>query len=328
MFLAFLRSALGLAPLFIYGASGETVTEKSGHLNMGIPGIMCMGMAGGMFGCALYSAFTGGNMTNINGVGLMACMLFFTILIGALAGLLFSFFAVNLRCNQNVIGLTLTTFGIGFYALVFTILEKNGGFTIARYSQYCSTVNYLFISEADCTNWAQTIFGSYGFLWYLCFFIAFGAAIFIRHTRIGLNLRAVGENAASSDAAGINVAKYRYIATTVGATIAALGGLYYMVEMKVGLLEFNELDGFGWLAVALVIFTLWQTDLCVVGAIVFAMLYKLPSFYPLPNQAANILFQYLPYLVTIVILVLVSIFNKRNFAAPKDLGITYFRENR
>lgn len=328
MFLAFLRSALGLAPLFIYGATGETLTERSGHLNMGTPGVMCMGMAGGMFGCALYSSITGGNMTSINGAGLMACMLFFALLLGAIAGLLFSFFTVNLRCNQNVMGLTLTTFGIGFYALIFTILQNNNGLTIAQYSTYCSSINYLFIPEAECTNWAQTIFGSYGILWYLCFIIAIGVALFIRYTRVGLNLKAVGESAASSDAAGINVTSYRYLATIVGSMISAIGGLYYMIEMKGGLLEFNELDGFGWLAVALVIFTLWKSDLGIVGAILFAMLYKLPSFYPLSNQAANILFQYLPYVVTIIILIIISIFNKRNADAPKDLGITYFRENR
>ena len=73
---------------------------------------------------------------------------------------------------------------------------------------------------------------------------------------------------------------------------------------------------------------LWKSDLGIVGAILFAMLYKLPSFYPLSNQAANILFQYLPYVVTIIILIIISIFNKRNADAPKDLGITYFRENR
>ena len=324
MFLTFLRSSLGLAPLFIYGSSGETLTEKSGHLNMGTPGTMCIGMAGGMFGCLIYYLLSGGNMESISSVGLMSCMMMFALIFGALAGLLFSFFCVNLRCNQNVMGLTFTTFGIGFCALIYTILKKYN----LSYSTYCSQINYLFIAEANCTSWIQTIFCSYGLLWYLSFIIAIFIAIFIHRTRIGLNLRAVGENAASSDAAGINVSRYRYIATVVGSMISALGGLYYMVEMKIGLLEFNELDALGWLAVALVIFALWKTDLGVLGAILFAMLYRFPSFYQLQNEALNILFQYLPYLVTVVILVLVSIFNKKNTGAPKDLGTTYFRENR
>lgn len=325
MFLRLLKEALRLTPVFLFGSTGETLTEKSGHLNLGTPGIICMGAAGGMIGLTMYDAiFSGAANTGFNAVMSMLFCILMALILGAISGLIFSFFTVSLRCNQNVMGLAYTTFGIGFYGLIFTALGKD----IFFYNTYCSNINTLFIKDIDCTNWFETLFGANGFLWFLSFIIAIAAAIILRHTRVGLNLRAVGENAASADAAGINVSKYRYLTTILGSGISALGGLYYFIEINIGLVQFETLDSYGWLAVALVIFTLWKTDLGVLGAILFAFLFKLPEIYGLPSSQLNMLFLYLPYLVTIVILVLISIFNKRAAQAPGNLGITYFREER
>lgn len=330
MFLRLIREALHLVPVFLFGSTGETLTEKSGHLNMGTPGIICMGAGGGMIGLTIYNAIIGGPENSIPAVAFIFCLVF-ALLLGALSGLLFSFFTVTLRCNQNVMGLAYTTFGIGFYGLIFSTLEETLGQGIYFYNTYCYTFNTLFMKTSECTNMFETIFLANGLLWYLSFIIAIVVAVLLKRTRVGLFVRAVGENAASADAAGINVSRYRYLTTIIGSAISALGGLYYFIEINVGLVEFNGiLDSYGWLAVALVIFTLWKTDLGIIGAILFAILFKLPLIYSFPAQydAVNNLFQYLPYMVTIIILIVISIFDKKAAQAPGNLGISYFREER
>jgi len=323
MFILLLKEALRLTPVFLFGSTGETFTEKSGHLNMGTPGIICCGAAGGMIGLFLYDKICGG-VANCNPFLAFIFCLICALLLGALSGFIFSFFTVSLRCNQNVMGLSYTTFGIGLYGLIFTALDKD----IFFYNEYCSTFNTLFMKSAHCTNSFQTLFLANGALWYLSFIIAILVAVILKRTRIGLFIRSVGENAAASDSAGINVSLIRYVVTIIGGAISALAGLYYFVEINVGLVEFGNLDGYGWLAVALVIFTLWKTDLGIIGAILFAFLFKLPFIYSLPSAELNLLFTYLPYFATIVILVLISIFDKKAAQAPGDLGIAYFREER
>ena len=327
MFIRLLKEAFRLTPAFLFGSTGETLTEKSGHLNLGTPGIMCMGAAGGMIGITIYNKICGG-FANSSNVLTFIFVLFFALLLGALSGLLFSFFTVSLRCNQNVMGLAYTTFGIGFYGLIFAAIESSNTGSIFIYNNYCSTINTLFIADKACTNNFEYLFGANGILWFMSFIIAIVVALVLKHTRVGLFVRTVGENAGCADAAGINVSSYRYITTIIGSAISALGGLYYFVEINVGLVEFGNVDAYGWLAVALVIFTLWKTDLGIIGAILFAFLFKLPEIYGLPSPQLNMLFQYLPYFVTIVILVLISAFDKKAAQAPGNLGIPYFREER
>lgn len=326
MFLTLLKAALRLTPVFLFGSTGETLTEKSGHLNMGTPGIICCGAAGGMIGIVLYDKICGG-IANAAPILIFLFCIFFALLFGALSGFIFSFFTVSLRCNQNVMGLAYTTFGIGFYGLIFTTLGHNNG--DGFYNLYCSKINTLFMTDKAATgNWFNTLFLANGALWFMSFAIAVLVAVLLKRTKIGLFVRAVGENAASSDAAGINVSLIRYIVTIIGGAISALAGLYYFVEINVGFVEFGNLDGYGWLAVALVIFTLWKTDLGIIGAFLFAFLFKLPSVYSLNSPSLDMLFTYLPYFATIVILVITSIFDKKAAQAPGDLGIAYFREER
>lgn len=325
MFITLLKEALRLTPVFLFGCTGETLTEKSGHLNMGTPGIICCGAAGGMIGLVVYDSIVGGFENANPWIGFLFCVVA-ALLLGALSGLIFSFFTVSLRCNQNVMGLAYTTFGVGLYGLIFTTFGhgNHDGF----YNLYCSKFNTLFVKDVPGINWFEKLFLANGVLWYVSFIVAILVAIILKRTRIGLFVRSVGENAASSDAAGINVSLIRYVVTIIGGAISALAGLYYFVEINIGLVEFGNLDSYGWLAVALVIFTLWKTDLGIIGAILFAFLFKLPEIYSLPSSQLNMLFIYLPYFATIVILVLTSIFDKKAAQAPGDLGIAYFREER
>ena len=155
--------------------------------------------------------------------------------------------------------------------------------------------------------------------------IAFVAAFVLRKTKVGLYLRAVGENPATADAAGINVNKYKYLAILIGSAIAGLGGLTYLMDYVRGSWEnSNTIQAMGWLAIALVIFTLWKPDLSILGAFVFGALYleatKLRTIFYLLDS--------IPYLITILVLILTSVFDSRENQPPAALGLAYFREER
>ena len=167
---------------------------------------------------------------------------------------------------------------------------------------------------------------SYGFLVYLAIIFAVLALIILKKTKIGLSLRAVGENPSTADASGINVMRYKYLATIIGSCISGLGGLYYLMVMNNGALEFS-VEAFGWLAVALVIFSIWNPGIAIAGSFVFAALYQLPVFIASTGALGKII-ELIPYFVTIIVLVIISLFNKRETQPPAGLGVNYFREDR
>ena len=175
---------------------------------------------------------------------------------------------------------------------------------------------------------------SYGFLAYFAIALAIVLHFFLNKTRTGLNLRAVGENPATADAAGINVTKYKYLATVIGAGISGIGGLYYVVDYNNGIWATSgQVEALGWLAVALVIFTTWRPLNAIWGAYLFGALYWLYNFLPKLLGMANVertsnLYQMIPYLVTIAVLVAVSLRRKRESQPPASLGLAYFREER
>jgi simple sugar transport system permease protein len=171
---------------------------------------------------------------------------------------------------------------------------------------------------------------------YLAIGIAIVTAIVLTKTRVGLNIRAIGENPATADAAGINVTKYKYIATCVGCGISALGGLFYIMDYQGSQEAYKSIEPMGWLAVALVIFTLWRPVITVIGASVFGALYIASSYLPtlFPSifgglgMALTPTLKMLPYVVTIIVLIVTSIRNKKENQPPAGLGIPYFREER
>ena len=315
-FITFICMSLNLSAAFIFGCTGETITEKVGHLNMGIPGIMCLGMCGAVVGANIYCT-AGLN----NGFLAYLLVFLFTILFSGLAGLLFSFFTVSLKCNQNVTGLTLTTFGVGANTFIVSSIGENGGYTTISKQYFL----YLFGSEFANKNWFTQLFFGYGFMFYLAIAIAIITFIILKKTRIGLNLRACGENPSVADVAGINVTSYRYIATTIGSIIAGFGGAFLFLNHFKGALEYN-ISSYGWLSVALVIFTLWNPLIGIGGSFLFAMLYYAPSFFNFGQYGK--LATAIPYVITIIVLIITSIFNKKENQAPASLGLCYFREDR
>ena len=317
MFITFLHNAIRFSTVFLFGSTGETLTEKSGHLNLGIPGVMCFGAVGGVLGESMYLS-TLESTADINTFAAIMIPILMALLFGGIMGVLYSFFTVTLHCNQNVTGLTITTFGVGFNSFYISTINLEGLTAAAR--------NFNKGPMLLGQNWFGDLFLSYGILVYLAIFISIYIAVFMRHTRTGLYLRAVGENPATADAAGINVTRYRYVATIIGSAIAALGGLFFIMDYLGGAIEYN-IDSFGWMAVALVIFTVWKSDLGIIGSIVFGALYIAPSYLGLSFSGTQ-LFKLVPYVVTLVILIITSLINKRETQPPAALGLNYFREDR
>ena len=314
--LAFLVSAIRLGMTFLLGSTGETITEKAGHLNLGIPGVMCVGAACGCYVEYMYFTAVGVNVIPIVAVILP---LIAALLGGALMGLLFSFLTITLRANQNMTGLAITTLGVGMSEYI--INEASTIFT--KGSKYF-TASLPFAKDL---GWFGQLFLGYGVFVYLALAIALITTYVLNKTRVGLHLRAVGENPATADAAGINVSAYRYVATCVGCGIAGLGGLSFIMDYLKGNWEYC-VDAIGWLAIALVIFTVWKPNLAIIGSIVFGALYVASSYIPGVSFAGKELFKVLPYVVTILVLIVTSMRKKKQNQPPQSLGLSYFREER
>ena len=327
-FVSFIPRAIMQGIPLLYGSTGETLTEKSGNLNLGIPGIMYVGAISGVMGAFFYETKVGA--ANMNGFLAVAIPLCCCLLGSFLMGLLYCFLTVSLRANQNVTGLALTTFGVGFGNFFGGSLIKLSGSSLP--SVILTTTSNCFrksLPVAENFGAFGKLFLSYGFLAYIAVLIALLASYVINHTRVGLHLRAVGENPNTADAAGINVSRYKYVATCTGSMIAGLGGLYYVMDYASGVWTNDAFGDRGWLAIALVIFTVWRPNVGVLASFLFGGLYILHMYIPSGmNLAVKELYKMAPYVVTIIVLVLSSLRNKRENQPPASLGLAYFREER
>lgn len=329
MIVAFIQRAILLGIPLLYGSTGEIVTEKSGHLNLGIPGIMYVGGISGVIGAFLYENACGNNVENMNPV-LAILIPFLASVIGSmLMGLIYSFLTVTLRANQNVTGLALTTFGIGignFFggSLIKLVDSEMPSIILTKTSDFYSKT----LPFAHKLGWFGDVFLSYEFLTYMAIAIALVVSFVLNRTRVGLNLRAVGENPATADAAGINVTRYKYVATCIGSAIAGLGGLQYVMVYTDGVWSNDAFGDRGWLAIALVIFALWKPNMAILGSFLFGALCNAHNYINGLGVATQELFKMLPYAVTIVVLIITSMRKKREHQPPESLGLPYFREER
>ena len=327
-FIAFIPRAVVQGVPLMLGSTGETLTQKSGNLNLGLPGVMYVGAICGVIGSFLYELNTpAAEMNALLAVGIPTiCCLAGSVLMG----LLYCFLTVTLRANQNVTGLAMTTFGVGFGnffggSLIRLTDSEVPSIALTATSSYFKTT----LPFADSLGWFWQIFLSYGALTYIAIIIAILCSYFLKRTRSGLNLRAVGEDPATADAAGINVTRYKYKATCVGCMIAGLGGLYYVMDYANGIWSNDAFGDRGWLAIALVIFTMWRPAVSILASILFGGLYILHLFIPTgTNLAVKELYKMLPYLVTIAVLIIVSLKKSRENQPPAHLGLSYFREER
>ena len=332
-------AAITFGTVIMYGCIGETVNQKAGDLNLGVPGVMQIGGIASLASAFLYE----NSVSDPSPVLGMIIALLAALVASALAGALYGFLTITQKVNQNVTGLTLTIFGTGI-ANFFggNMMKLSGGvgtISVAR------TTN-IFRAKLPGLFGKFGIFGSivfsHGWMVYLALIMAFAIQYFLDHTRTGLNLRAVGENPATADAAGINVTRYKYLSAIIGCAICGMGGLFYVMDYIQGTwANDNTIEALGWLAVALVIFTSWKPKNATWGAYLFGLCYW--AYIYIPTEVSKYLadklklqnvtymqnlYKMLPYLVTIVVLCMVSRKKKRENQAPASLGLSYFREER
>ncbi len=326
MFIALIAAAGTYATALMFGTIGEVLTEKSGNLNLGVEGIMYMGGIFGLVAANRYEALVG----EASSVGFVA--IFVAILgafaAGAVAGLIFSFITVSLRANQNVTGLAMTTFGTGVAKFVGEHMRNKVGGYVSVSNHLKEAFSLKIFPEAlrNIPVIGKIVFGQPHFF-YLCIVVAILMHIFLTKTKKGLYLRAVGESPVTADAAGINIVKYRYIATIVGGGISAIGGMVYTMTTAGCVWIEGSLSGVGWLSVALVIFCTWKPLNGIWGSMLFGALMIMYLWIIVPFFPTE-LYKILPYVVTIIVLVIASMKNNKEKQPPASLGLNYFREER
>ena len=317
-------SAVAFGTIIMFGALGEILTEKGGQLNLGVPGIMYMGGISGLLAAFFYERAGGSSPILSLLLSFIACFLG-----AAFGGLIFALLTITLRANQNVTGLALTIFGSGVANFFGGSLNKLSGgvgqISVAMTSNaYRAKIGFL-----SNMGGVGKIFFSYGFMTYFAIALAIFLSYYLNRTRPGLNLRAVGENPGTADAAGISVTKFKYLSTCVGAGITGLGGLYYVMDYIKGTWANDGIvEGLGWLAVALVIFATWKPLRAIWASYLFGIVYWAYMYIPGLSRSSIEPFKMLPYVVTLLVLIFVSLRKRHEDQPPASLGLSYFREER
>ena len=309
----------------LYGTVGEIYVEKSGSLNLGVEGIMAVGaIFGYIVGC----------WANSMAVGILTAAL-----CGALCGLLFAWLTVSLQANQNITGLTMTTFGLGVYFFVGNAVKAVSWPAMGD----CPSIKNGFADLpipglSGLPVVGQGLF-THNLLVYLAVVGAVVSQLYLSRNRAGLCLRSIGEDPAAADSVGINIKRYKYIHICIGCAIMGVGGYYMGLNMSGSFSSGCWINGYGWIAVALVIFANWNPALAILGTFVFGFFNTLrvsggglAAAFPetlgwlaaIPSQ----LYQALPFLITALVLVGSSMKKSGSSGAPASLGLNYFREER
>ena len=302
----------------LFAALGELLAERSGILNLGVEGMMLVGAAMGFWGVQ-------------QAPGPEWLVLVLAVLTAAFAGLVMSsilaYLTVSLRASQIVSGLALTVFAGGLG--LSSYLGNDLGLADTPGKHSFSEIDVFGLADAPVVG---PILFDQPALVYISWALVVLIAFYLARTRPGLNVRAVGENPGAADAMGISVTRYRYAHVLAGGALAGIGGACYSLAITPGWTDGDSLvGGAGWIAIALVIFSFWRPELCLVGAYLFGGLSGgLPSAlqahgYKIKPEFLNAL----PDVMTIVVLVLVSTgLSRRRLGAPAALGIPYVREER
>src|SRR5437016_4181109 len=302
-----LASGIAYGTPLLYAALGELLAERSGVLNLGVEGMMLVGAVMGFWAVQRIHATT--TLALIGAIGVAA-------LAGAVMASIHAFLVVTLRANQIVSGLALTIFagvaGLSSYL--------GNDLNLARAPARHQFQEIFPKSFQDLPVVGPIVFGQSALV-YASWACVVLVALYLTRTRTGLNVRAVGESPAAADAMGINVVAYRYAHTLAGGALAGIGGACFSLSITPQWVD-GLTGGAGWIAIALVIFAFWRPTLCLVGAYFFGAFSALPSI--LQARGVTIapeLFEALPYLMTIFVLVLVSSAGaRRHLGAPAALG--------
>lgn len=293
----------------LFATLGELITEKAGNLNLGVEGMMLMGAS-----CGFIAGYETGNPL----IAILAALL-----AGAVGAAIYTFLTVTLMSNQVVTGLALTIFGTGFAS--FMGKDYVGKVLPESIKSFFANIDIPLLSNIPFIG---PIFFKHDILIYVGYVVIALISIYLFKTRKGLNLRAIGENAAAADASGLNVSLYKYVHILGGGALCGLGGAY-MSLVTVPVWQEGVTGGRGWIAVALVIFASWNPAKVFLGALLFGGLSILGiRLQSMGIHISQYLVDMLPYLATVVVLILSTYKSRKEDQPPKDLGNAYFREER
>jgi simple sugar transport system permease protein len=296
---AIILAVLAASTPLLLAATGELVTERAGVLNLGVEGMMIVGAACG---------FGGAWLTGSTIVGALC-----GILAGTLLSLIFALMTLGLAVNQVATGLALTILGVGLSGLI------GAGFVGER----IATAPHLYIPGlTDIPFAGRILFGEDGFV-YFSILLIIGVSLFLYRTRAGLILRATGDNHVSAHALGYPVLKLRLLAVMFGGACAGLAGAYLPLAYTPFFIP-GMTAGRGWIALALVVFSSWLPGRLVIGAYLFGavtilQLHAQGAGFGIPSQFMSAL----PYLATVIVLVLISRARTGGSTAPAALGTVF-----
>lgn len=303
-------AAIGLGTPLVFATVGELLTERSGVLNLGVQGTMLVGAVAGF-----WATFETGNLL----LGVAAA-----ILAGAAVSLIHAFSSITLRVSQIVSGLALTIFGTGLSEFIGRATDPP---LVGQPSR--ATFNPIF--EGGIADWpivGPLILG-HDILVYVSWALVAAASWYLFRSRMGLSLRAVGEDPASADAAGVDVGRIRYTHVLVGGALSGLGGAYFSLVL-VPSWQDDLIGGAGWIAIALVIVASWRPWRALVAAYLFGAAGRVNfTLQTLEISAPSNLLAMIPFVLAIVaMIVLTSGRRARLLGAPAALGVPYSREDR
>lgn len=306
-------AAIGLGTPLIFATVGEIITERAGILNLGVQGTMLVGAVTGF-----WATFQTGSLT----LGILA-----SLLAGAAFSVIHAFASITLRVSQIVSGLALTIFGTG----LASFLGKAGSDPLVGEPARDQFDAIITGGIADWPVVGPLIFG-HDILVYVAWIAAGAASYYLFRTRMGLSLRAVGEDPASAESAGVNVAWVRYVHVMVGGALAGLGGAYYPLAL-VPTWQDNPIGAAGWIAIALVILASWRPWRALFAAYLFGAAARIQFTLqtlgePWSNIPATILAM-IPFVLAIIAMIALTSGKRARFlGAPAALGVPYFREQR
>jgi simple sugar transport system permease protein len=316
LFINFLVAAVFAGTPLLFGTLGEILNEKSGHLNLGVEGMMMMGACAG---------FMAGYLSDNLLVALIAAFA-----AGMLGALIYAVLTITFMADQNVTGLTLTIFGTGisnFVGEYMIVSSKTSSLKLpGQITAQLSNLNIPGLSDVPMVG--KLLFQYNPFV-YLGIVVAIICGLYLNHTKAGLNMRAIGENPASADAAGIKVTKLKYINVLLGGGICGIGGAYCSLIINGGVWMSNSVNGLGWIAVALVIFAAWSPTKAIFGSFIFGAFNVLKYYFPKTIiTIPNAFYDMLPFVITAMVLVITSIRKSKENSQPAGCGVNYYREER
>jgi ABC-type uncharacterized transport system permease subunit len=299
-----LTAAVAASTPLVFAALGETVAERAGVINLGLEGMMLVGAVSG---------FLAMNETGSLTTGIAA-----SLLAGALVASVHAFFCVSLGANQIISGLGLTIGGTGLAAIMGSSVV--GVPARARFDD-------LELPVLGSIPWLGEVLFRHHLLVYVAIVLVPIVWWVLRGTRLGLHLRAVGENPAAADAMGVSVARYRYGAVLFGGALAGLAGASFSLAESPGWSE-GMTAGRGWIAVALVIFATWDPLRVLLGAYLFGVFDVLAFRAQIIGvDVPSTILGMIPYVATILVLIAVTLLGaSKRLGAPAALGVPYVRE--